>query len=69
MAAASAKVTSQRGLPVCVDSSLGTTYVDDDVAALTAFPAHVGFTAATGAQHNDHLIDALTVQTSICDEG
>lgn len=47
----------------------GTTYIDDDVPALTAFPAHVGFTAATGAQHNYHLIDALTVQTSICDEG
>ena len=47
----------------------GTTYIDDDVPALTAFPAHVGFTAATGSRHNYHLIDALTVQTSICDEG
>ncbi len=47
----------------------GTTYIDDDVPALTAFPAHVGFTAATGSRFNHHLIDSLTVQTSICDEG
>jgi hypothetical protein len=47
----------------------GTVYIDADVPAMTSFPAHIGFTAATGSQHNFHLIDALTVQTSICDEG
>lgn len=45
----------------------GTLYLDDTVPALTSFPAHVGFTSATGNQTNEHLIDALTVQNFVCE--
>ncbi len=47
----------------------GTTYVDVDVpAASTTFPAYIGFTAATGAVTNYHLIDALRVTELVCEE-
>ena len=46
----------------------GTLYLDATVPALTTFPAHVGFTAATGGSTNWHLIDALEVEGFICDE-
>ena len=45
----------------------GTVYLDDTVPALTSFPAHVGFTAATGSRSNEHRIDALTVQNFVCE--
>ncbi len=44
------------------------TYLDDDVPNLVSFPAHVGFTAATGGSTNYHLIDALDVEGFICDD-
>lgn len=47
----------------------GVTYIDTDLAGFSAFPAYVGFTAATGAATNAHLIDALTVTRSVCEEG
>ncbi|MFT5684174.1 MAG: hypothetical protein ACI8RZ_005115 [Myxococcota bacterium] len=43
------------------------TYLDDDVPAIVSFPAHVGFTAATGGSTNYHLIDALNVEGFICE--
>jgi hypothetical protein len=45
----------------------GITYLDDDVPAIVSFPAHVGFTAATGFSTNYHLIDALNVEGFVCD--
>ena len=45
----------------------GTAYIDQDVAQLTSFPAYVGFTAATGAVTNYHLIDALQVEEFVCE--
>jgi hypothetical protein len=44
------------------------TYIDAEVPALEAFPAYVGFTAATGAATNYHLIDALEVEGFVCDD-
>ncbi len=52
-------------LTVVVD---GTTYIDQEVSVLSSFPAYVGFTAATGAATNYHLIDALEVEGFVCDE-
>lgn len=46
----------------------GTAYIDQDIAGDYAFPAYVGFTAATGGSTNKHLIDALTVTEFVCDE-
>jgi hypothetical protein len=45
----------------------GSTYIDQDVSELTSFPAYVGFTAATGAVTNYHLIDALEVEEFVCE--
>lgn len=45
----------------------GIVYIDDPVPALTTFPAHVGFTAATGNVTNNHYIDALVVERFLCD--
>jgi hypothetical protein len=47
----------------------GVVYVDTDLDGFTAFPAYVGFTAATGSVTNYHLIDALTVTRYVCEEG
>jgi hypothetical protein len=47
----------------------GITYIDTDLSAFSAFPAYVGFTGATGGSTNAHLIDALTVTRSVCEEG
>lgn len=44
------------------------TYIDQSVPELTSFPAYVGFTAATGAATNYHLVDALEVEGFVCDE-
>ena len=47
----------------------GTTYIDQDLSGgYFAFPAHVGFSAATGGATNYHLIDALTVTDLACPE-
>jgi hypothetical protein len=46
----------------------GIVYINQVVPEITNFPAHVGFTAATGSQTNRHLIDALTVENFVCDE-
>jgi hypothetical protein len=46
----------------------GTVYLDTDLSGFTAFPAYVGFTAATGSLTNYHLIDALTVTRYVCQE-
>jgi hypothetical protein len=45
----------------------GVTYVDHDIDGLYAFDAYVGFTGATGALTNYHLIDALEVEGFVCD--
>lgn len=47
----------------------GVVYIDQDIPGSYAFPAFVGFSAATGGQTNLHLIDALTVTEFVCDEG
>ena len=46
----------------------GTVYIDDTVSGNLAFPAYVGFTAATGSLTNFHLIDSLTVTEQVCQE-
>ncbi len=46
----------------------GVTYIDTDLGGFTSFPAYVGFTGATGASTNFHLIDALTVTRYVCEE-
>lgn len=46
----------------------GTTYISQTIPQITSFPAHIGFTAATGNAHNLQLIDALEVEGFICDE-
>jgi hypothetical protein len=45
----------------------GVTYIDEDIAGLTPFPAYVGFTASTGGLYNYHLVDSLTVERAVCD--
>ena len=52
-------------MTVVIDS---TTYIDQDVPELTSFPAYIGFTAATGAATNQHLVDALEVEGFVCDD-
>lgn len=47
----------------------GVTYLDFDAPRSLAFPAYVGFTAATGSVTNFHLIDALVVTESVCEGG
>ncbi|MDP2307371.1 MAG: L-type lectin-domain containing protein [Pseudomonadota bacterium] len=54
-----------RHVTVSID---GVTYIDQNLPGFTAFPAYVGFTAATGSVTNYHLIDALTVTRNVCDE-
>lgn len=47
----------------------GTTYIDQDVSGGSfAFDAYVGFTAGTGGQTNEHLIDSLEVTEYVCAE-
>ena len=46
----------------------GTTYMDTIIDGLTPFSAYVGFTGATGAATNYHLIDALAVEGFVCDD-
>jgi len=47
----------------------GVLYLDQDVPGTYAFPAYIGFTAATGQATNAHWVDALTVRRSVCDPG
>ena len=47
----------------------GVLYLDQDVPGTYAFPAYIGFTAATGQATNAHWVDALTVTRSVCDPG
>ncbi len=44
----------------------GVDYIDTELTGHFDFPAHVGFSAATGGLTNDHLIDALTVTDAAC---
>jgi len=46
----------------------GVVYIDETVSGLGSFPAYVGFTGATGAATNYHLIDALEVEGFVCEE-
>ncbi|HJN76581.1 MAG TPA: L-type lectin-domain containing protein [Myxococcota bacterium] len=55
--------TSGSVVTVVID---GTTRFDGDVGVDLAFDAYVGFTAATGGDTNDHLIEALTVREGLC---
>lgn len=59
-----AATVSDGWMTVTVD---GVTYIDQAITGLTSFPAYVGFTAATGASTNYHLIDALAVERYVCD--
>jgi len=45
----------------------GIIYIDEEVDGIVNFPAHVGFTAATGNITNYHLIDALVVERFVCE--
>jgi hypothetical protein len=47
----------------------GATHIDFDVPGLVPFRGYIGFTGATGALTNDHLIDELRVERFVCDEG
>jgi len=49
---------------VSVDSVV---YIDQDLSGTFAFPAYIGFTAGTGGQTNEHLIDALEVEGFVCE--
>lgn len=46
----------------------GTAYIDSDIYGYYSFPAYIGFTGATGGLTNNHLIDALTVTETACEE-
>ena len=39
----------------------GVSYLDQKFDEMESFPAYIGFTAATGADTNVHLVDALEV--------
>ena len=45
----------------------GVMYIDETVTALVPFPAHIGFTAATGNVTNNHFIDSLAVEHFVCE--
>ena len=46
----------------------GTVYIDQAIQGYFAFPAYIGFTAGTGGQTNQHLIDSLLVTEQLCAE-
>ena len=46
----------------------GVVYLDQDITGHFAFPAYVGFTAATGSLTHDHRIDSLIVTEYVCPE-
>jgi hypothetical protein len=45
----------------------GTTYIDQDLSGNFSFSGYVGFTAGTGGDTNQHLIDELVVTDYSCD--
>ncbi len=45
----------------------GVVYIDQDLTGNFSFPAYVGFTASTGGMTNEHLIDSLEVESTICE--
>jgi len=45
----------------------GVVYIDQAISQIVAFPAYVGFTAATGSMTNYHLIDSLQVEEFVCE--
>ncbi|MBM4367630.1 MAG: hypothetical protein FJ102_15570 [Deltaproteobacteria bacterium] len=45
----------------------GTTYIDQDLSGNFSFSGYVGFTAGTGGDTNQHLIDELVVTDYECD--
>jgi hypothetical protein len=46
----------------------GVVYIDVTIPELYPFDAYIGFTAATGAATNYHLVDALEVEAFVCDD-
>jgi hypothetical protein len=52
--------------PSVVVSIDGVDYLDTTLTGYFDFPAHVGFSAATGGLTNYHIIDALTVTDAAC---
>ena len=46
----------------------GNVLLDEPVVGQLNFPAYIGFTAGTGSLTNYHLIDALTVTETICEQ-
>lgn len=46
----------------------GEVYIDQAFAELSGFPGYIGFTGATGALTNEHLIGTLRVERFVCDE-
>ena len=45
----------------------GVTYIDQDIAGYYSFSAYVGFTAGTGGDTNQHLVDELVITDYTCD--
>ena len=45
----------------------GELLIDEELPGLTPFDAYIGFTAATGADFNEHSIDSLVVTGDVCD--
>ena len=45
----------------------GELLIDEELVELTPFDAYIGFTAATGADFNEHSIDSLVVSGDACD--
>lgn len=41
-------------------------YIDVDIPGFFNFDAYIGFTAGTGGQTNQHLIDSLIVTEQVC---
>ena len=54
---------SKSNVSVSID---GNSYLNTTLSGYFDFPAHVGFSAATGGLTNDHIIDALTVTDAAC---
>jgi len=45
----------------------GVVYIDQELTGNFSFPAYVGFTASTGGMTNEHLVDSLEVETTLCE--
>lgn len=55
-----------RGQHITVEVD-GTTYIDSTVSAISEFPAHVGFTGATGSDHNNNRVRRVFVERRVCE--